>query len=138
MYLICLHSKIFLKWVFAKVGFLKFRNCFRHSLSIAMWWNKLCWHQQRLPNRFEPNFLDKKFNEWLLHIANNFDRFFDTNFLIFFKNKCKSKWKIGLQSIVVHTILSGMGLFFFFWDKNWAAESVLGQAYITAPSRLDQ
>ena len=42
--------------------------------------------------------------------------------------------KICLQYIVVHTILSRMGLFFSFRDKNCAAKSVFGEAYLTAPS----
>ena len=40
--------------------------------------------------------------------------------------------KIRPQSVIVHTILSGM-FFFFFLDKNWVAELVLGYSYLTAP-----
>ena len=45
MYLIHFYIKNSIKMHFSKVEFLKFQNRFRHSLSIATRWNKLCWHQ---------------------------------------------------------------------------------------------
>ena len=45
MYLIHFYIENSIKMHFSKVEFLKFQNLFRNSLSIAMRWNKLCWHQ---------------------------------------------------------------------------------------------
>ena len=63
----------------------------------------------------------------IIYIVQNFYRFFDNILKYFFKKQWNSKLKIRLCIVVVHTILSRMVFFFFFWDKNWAAEAVLGR-----------
>ena len=50
VYLIHFHNKNNIKMHFLKRWVLKFQTNLNHSLFIAMWWNKLRWHQQRLPN----------------------------------------------------------------------------------------
>ena len=103
MYLIHFYIKNNIEMHFPKVGFLKFQIRIRHSLSIGMLWNKLCWHQQRLHNNAaEPDF--KK--NIIIYIVQNFDRFLDKMSKIVVKNKRKSKFKIWLLTAVVHTILS--------------------------------
>ena len=55
MYLIQFHSKNITKMHFPKVVFLKFQTYLNYSLSITTRWNKLRWHQQRLPNNVTPS-----------------------------------------------------------------------------------
>ena len=59
MYLIHFHSKN-IKMHFPKSFFFKFQSHYRHSLSIATRWNKLCWHQQRLHYSLLLRYLKKK------------------------------------------------------------------------------
>ena len=60
MYLIQFHCKNIIKMCFPQVGFLMFQKRFRHSLFIAMWWNKLRWDPQRLHNNeIKPDFQKK-------------------------------------------------------------------------------
>ena len=125
MHLIHFHSTNIIKMHFPKVGFLKFQTRFRHSILISeekAHSTQNCMHY----NGLEPDL--KKIYIWMIiiYIVTNFERFFAASFKFFFLNKSKSKLKIGLQSVVVHTILSRICFFFFFWDKNCSAESVLG------------
>ena len=50
VYLIHFHSKNNIKMHFPKSWVLKFQTNLNHSLFITTRWNKLLWHQQRLPN----------------------------------------------------------------------------------------
>ena len=60
MYLIDFNSKNSIKMHFPQNMVFKFQTHFSHSISIAARWNKLCWHQQRLPNSVALADLKKK------------------------------------------------------------------------------
>ena len=124
MCLIHFHSKNIIKMHFPKVVFLKFQTHFRHSLSIVTRWNKLHWQQQRRHNMvLKVDFLRKKLiNNYYIY-SSKFWHVFWYVFLNIKKNK-NENWK-SIFNPLLCTILSRMGICFFFRDKNWAAESVL-------------
>ena len=116
MHLIHFYSENNIKMHFPKSWVLKFQTRFRHLLSIATRWNKLRWHQQRLTITDLEIYLKKQ--NIIIYTVKKCNIFF-IKIEIIFKNKWKSNLNIGLQSVVVHTILSRMCFFFLFWDKNW-------------------
>ena len=67
MYLIHFHIKNNFKMCFHKSWVFKVQTYYKHSLSIAMRWNKLRWHQQRLRNNASDEYLIK-------NVINNYNR----------------------------------------------------------------
>ena len=114
MYLIHFHVKNKIKMHFPKVEFLKFQNWYQHSLSIGTRSNKLRCHQYRRHNNgTEPDFPKKRWiNNYYIYCSEFWLVFWWKFFKYFFKNKWKLKLKIGLCTVVVHTILSRVVFFF--------------------------
>ena len=121
MYLIHFHSKNIIKMHFH--FFVLFQSHYRHLLSIATRWNKLCWHQQRLHYSLWLGYLKKNY----INNYNNYSSKF-WGFLLkkFFLNKWKAKLKIRQRGVVVCAILNRVVVFFFSSEINWDPVVVFG------------